>query len=308
MTQPPADSSLFSVVAAAEVALVRRAQELWRQLRGGSLQDSFVSEVLPDLLAETAQTQATVADVAAGFTRRRIVAAGIEAPPRVVPSAFAGAAADGRRLDSLLAQPLIRTFVALDGGAQESEALTAGFDDLDRILSTTVQDTARASVSTVITATRQVQYYIRAVEPGACGRCIILAGRHYRWSSHFLRHPKCRCHQVPEDESQIPSPRQIWDGMTPEERTSAFGVAGAKAITDGADMGRVVNATSRASGMTGVVTTPAGRLKVTTARNPKMRGQSRRSIRLVPESIYQLAGDDRDEAIRLLAAHGYIAA
>ena len=44
----------------------------------------------------------------------------------------------------------------------------------------------------------------------------------------------------------------------------------------------------------------------TDRRAPGERYFRTQSVRLMPESIYQIAGDDRDEAIRLLKAHGFI--
>jgi hypothetical protein len=47
-------------------------------------------------------------------------------------------------------------------------------------------------------------------------------------------------------------------------------------------------------------------VKDTGVKRPGRRVRSARSPRLMPESIYEIAGDDRDEAIRLLKRFGYI--
>lgn len=188
-------------------------------------------------------------------------------------------------------------------GAADDVALETGWEALDRTLTTEVQDAMRGGASTAITATRQVTGYIRWVEPGACSRCIILSGKRYRWSAGFDRHPRCRCSNIPDtvaDSQRIKSPQQIYEGMTQDQRVAAFGAANTKAIEHGADMNRVVNATGSRAGLSTTITTPDGKLKAT------MAAARKGHPRLVPESIYRLAGDDREYAIRLLRLHGYI--
>src|SRR5690348_18342012 len=41
------------------------------------------------------------------------------------------------------------------------------------------------------------------LNPPSCQRCAILAGRWYRWSQGFLRHPRCDC-------VNLPAERQAW--------------------------------------------------------------------------------------------------
>ncbi len=116
--------------------------------------------------------------------------------------------------------------------------------------------------------------------------------------------------------------------MSTQEQDKVFTKAGARAIRDGADVARVVNARRGAAGLTpasGGRLTEAekkaarrglerGRLQRTrvfgrdhflTSEAVTKRGINRK-IRLMPESIYEIAGDNRDEAIRLLKVHGYI--
>ena len=77
--------------------------------------------------------------------------------------------------------------------------------------------------------------------------------------------------------------------------TGVFTRAGAESIRQGADIAQVVNARS---GMY----TAAGRQLTTTA--ARIRGQG--GIRLMPEQILREAGNDRDEAQRLLKRFGYL--
>ncbi|MCU1679212.1 MAG: hypothetical protein JWM93_3970 [Frankiales bacterium] len=141
-------------------------------------------------------------------------------------------------------------------------------------------------------------------------------------------------------------PKAYFDSLTPEQQDHYFTEAGARAIRDGADVGQVVNARRGARGLTtpGRLTSDeqqvlrGGRerghlertdvygrqLYITSegvtvqglagqrlgaregARQPGDRYRSARTPRLMPESVYELAGDDRGEAIRLLQRFGYI--
>lgn len=294
MTSPTSDADLFAAVTALDLDLSRRAEALWSRLDPVDLQGSFVADVLPELAAQTTQVQAAAADIGAGFTSRAVVTAELPPPPLVIAESFAGVAADGGPLRGLLSQPLVSTYTALARGLEMPAALASGFDSMDQILATTVQDASRAASSVVVAATREITFYVRAVEPGACGRCIVLAGRRYKWSQGFLRHPKCRCHMAPEtvvDESAIPSPKETFAAMSPAEQDAAFGQANARAIREGGDIYRVVNATARSSGMT----TPLDQRR----RRPA-------GSKMTPQQIYTLAGDDRDLAVQLLRRYGFI--
>lgn len=99
--------------------------------------------------------------------------------------------------------------------------------------------------------------------------------------------------------TDLPSPAEIFESMGAAEQDRIFGRSGAQAIRDGSDLGQVVNARL---GMTTTVGPLGRQLKATTIGG---RGRRRR-VRLMPEAIYELAGDDRAEAIRLLKLHGFI--
>jgi hypothetical protein len=129
---------------------------------------------------------------------------------------------------------------------------------------------------------------------GACSRCIVLAGRHYRWNAGFQRHPHCDCVGIPAAESAddlTTNPRRAFEALSGAEQDKTFGKAGAQAIRDGSDIAKVVNARR------GMQTAADGRLYTTEAAG--------RRPRLMPEQIYRDASG-RDDATRLLRLHGYI--
>lgn len=197
----------------------------------------------------------------------------------LVPSSLAGVASDGRPLDTLLAQ------------AEDQTSLEA-------MVLTQVADAARVGQGVALTARPRLDGYVRYVNPPSCSRCAVLAGRFYRWSSGFLRHPRCDCVNVPSTSAAAPG--LVSDPMRAfrEGKITDLSGAQAEAIEAGADISRVVNATTRK----GAVYTAGGR---TFTREAATRRGVGRAVRLTPESIFQVA-EDRADAIRLLGVHGYL--
>lgn len=217
------------------------------------------------------------------------------------PRRFGGYAADGRPLDTLLLSPALSAKSFIGGGATAQQALGMGRSVLDTILRTTIADAGRQAAS-VDVAARRGTGYIRMLNPPSCARCIVLAGRFYRWNTGFQRHPRCDCIHVPSmtgsmqgarDEGLIDDPKAYFDSLSPAEQNKAAGAANAQAIRDGADLNRVVNA-------------QRGRNGLTTTEGAGARGfASNTRQRLTPEGIYKQAAGNRAEALRLLEQHGY---
>lgn len=219
----------------------------------------------------------------------------LDAPPaaRVLPEALAGFASDGRTMRGLM-------------DYTRSDAVTDQAFDL--IVSTQLQDVARQASAIEMGARPQVQGYVRQLNVPSCSRCAILAGRFYRWSDGFQRHPKCDCRHVPTTRSEsndlTSSPRDYFDGLSESEQDRIFTKSGAEAIRLGADPAQVVNARR------GMATSQQGRIQRRSGDFVTFEGVARRDIngvRLMPESILERARGDRTEAIRLLQANGYLA-
>ncbi|MGR3870976.1 VG15 protein [Streptomyces graminifolii] len=187
--------------------------------------------------------------------------------PEVRTDAFAGVAADGRALDTLLARPLVATYQALGQGAGIAQALGVGRGLLGTIVRSEVADAGRGAVGVALTGRRTIQGYVRVVQPPACSRCVILAGTEYGWNSGFQRHPRCDCIHLPatliarnqhrgglNGDSFSPTnrmgssargfinPRAYFDSLSAAEQDRVFTAAGARAIREGADMSQIVNA------------------------------------------------------------------
>lgn len=210
-----------------------------------------------------------------------------------------------------------------------------------RLLATSIvtnglQDTARSAVQAGMQARPAVRSYVRMLNPPSCARCAVLAGRVYHTMVAFARHPRCDCLNVPAAESApdwTTSPAAYFRSLTPEQQDAVFGIAGARAIRDGADIAQIVNAASGVTTMqafgrqvqaTTVGTTrralfggyeilPDGTLRrrpdaeLHTAPGDRYRRTT--APRLLPDEIYRLAeefGWDRTEVTDQLRHFGYL--
>lgn len=255
--------------------------------------------------------------------------------------AFMGVAGNGQDLASVVYGGVIAAAKAqyeprlADRTAQQAadQALEDGAAWFDQQVASLIADAARAAQTVAMTQNEAVEGYVRMIEPGACSRCVMLAGQFYRYNKGFLRHPKCRCVHIPASEntsdSLLTSPHRYFDSLSAAEQDRVFTIAGAEAIRLGADISKVVNARR------GMATAqqnprgwiPKGRLVPTdvfgrptyiTTEGTTKRGtfgrinaERRRigkpalPVRLMPESIIELA-QDRADAIHLLRLYGYL--
>lgn len=157
--------------------------------------------------------------------------------------------------------------------------------EFDRLVESIVQDAGRAAESVAVT-TRPNIHHVRMVNPPCCARCAVLAGRVYRWSDGFERHPGCDCSMIP---TTVASPLvQDPDELVRSGQVRGLSKADLRAFQDGADLGAVVNVRRRRAGLL-----EAGHA-------------IRRGGRPTPAGIYRAAAGDRSKAMELLAQHRYI--
>jgi hypothetical protein len=156
------------------------------------------------------------------------------------------------------------------------------------LLTSTMVANAFSTASTVDMLRRpKLTGYVRYLSPPSCSRCAVLAGRFYRYSQGFQRHPRCDC-------SMTPTTKEIGSSLLTDPmaafksgQISGLSKADSEAIQNGADIGLVVNVRRKAAGLTEGSSVIA------------------RAGRLTPSGIQQVASD-RDDAIRLLTKFGYI--
>lgn len=169
--------------------LLNQMRRLWRTLSGDP-QDSW-QRIGPVAVAAMTVAQAEAARGADDYVAAVLAAQGSNADPAgpVAASAFAGHAADGRDLTGLLGYPAFQVGAFVAQGMDLPGALAIGGRHLDRMVLTEVADAARAATGVAIVNDRKARGWVRHVTPPSCSRCVILAGRWYRYSAGFARHP-----------------------------------------------------------------------------------------------------------------------
>lgn len=210
--------------------------------------------------------QAAAIALALGSAEKVLAEQGITAPP--VASVGSAALLTGSAATALLD--------ATDTGSA-----------FDRLIATLVGDAGRTAAAVDIARRPAISGYVRSLNPPSCGRCAVLAGRVYRFSTGFQRHPLCDCLVTPTTEAA--GKDLITDPTDLVERGLIRGLSkGDQAALDlGADLGKVVNIRRQKAGLT------VGSSVI------------QRRGRLTPQGVLNIASD-RDEAIALLRRYGYL--
>ena len=287
--------------------------------------DASWAAIGPRLTLLVASAQVGAARDGAAYVPQALADQGHNIDPvgTVVPEALAGIASDGRPLDSLLYGSVVTARTAEADSL--SQRLAVGGSWLDMAVHTAVADAARQAASVGIAA-RPRTGWIRMVNPPCCQRCAVLAGKLFKWNQGFQRHPRCDCRHIPYAESD---PFDPGINIGPDDVKDLTKVQ-RRAIGDGADMNQVINS-RRGRSANGLYTTEGatrrgwashvrrelakqrGEVAKETATNVGRRGYVKNYVvrrtgpRPTPEAIYRFA-DSREEAIKLLAANGYIVA
>lgn len=252
--------------------LSARALVAARRLRGD----------LPRLVGVVTAFQMLAADNVVTAVPLMLDEQGIDSEPEAetMPRALAGTASNGYPLAAML-------------------ALVHGPDvpayKFDRMVLTQVADTGRQAGVLQAAVTPTVTGYERHVNPGACSRCIILAGKYFRLNRGFERHPSCFCVHVPTnvrvaEELNSDDPVAYFNGLSRAEQDRVFTKGGAELIRNAPAeqmqyaMGRTVN----------------------TRWGFRMPQRIDASNRKMPETLVARANGDRDVLLRLMRAHGYI--
>jgi hypothetical protein len=291
-----------------------RTAAAWAGLDSADLSGSWAASVGPAMVRTLAAAQRLTTAGASQYVSAAVDAQNGDpaADGTINASAFSGTAADGRSLAGLLYTPVLKTKTAIAAGLSVPEALASGAAELSMLVGTEVADAGREAAGAAMTATRSVHGYVRMVSGSACSRCIILAGKHYRWNANFQRHPHCGCTAIPTVEN-LPGhlttdPHAFFDHLSPAQQDARFGKADAQAIRDGADINQVVNARR------GLYRTQVfGKDVQATTEGMTRRGLagqrlagSTKGLRLTVGQIYADAAGDRDLTISLLRRYGYL--
>lgn len=185
----------------------------------------------------------------------------------------------------------------------------------DRFIASQVQDAGRAGSELQAAVTPAATAYVRQLNPPSCSRCVLLAGKVYRKSAGFDRHPLCDCAHVatsaeagddirfdaPAYFRSLPSAKELREQhpdltvamrreaglLSQEDVFTKHGAELIRAAPEGRQqyvMGRVVNTRW---------------MRHATA------GEDARR-RALPGDIVRQAGGDRVTLLRLMRAHRYI--
>ena len=278
---PEAASRQYEVQQGISTTTAGAVAKLWSGM--GDDFDASWARIRPELVDVLGRGQAATAARAVTYTDDVLSELDQAAPPVGVlnPAAFAGSAPDGRPVGTLLDGAPLRAKAAVAAGAEPGEGLAIAGRWLTMVTLTTLADTRRDVYAADLVQRPLITGYTRMLNPPSCSRCIILAGRWYRWNEGFRRHPRCDCQHIPAREQVAgdarTDPYATFLGMAPGEQEKVFGRSEARAIREGADIYKVVNQQVR---------------KLPTSNS-------------VVDQIYRTAGT-RTNAVRMLRARGFI--
>ena len=170
--------------------LAREISGLWARLSPASFSTVW-GRIAPRVKTLMTAAQLEAARGAQDYVSGQLTLQGITPDPvGIVPvRAFAGIASDGRDLDTLLSYPIFEVGAFVREGMPAAKALDIGERHLNRIAVTQVADAARVSTGVAIASDRKTTGWVRMLTPPSCSRCVVLAGRWYRWNAGFARHP-----------------------------------------------------------------------------------------------------------------------
>lgn len=315
-----------------------RALKSWKRMDFANLDGSW-AVIAQDVTTDAMAAQFAAVTTADKFTDKLSKAYGFDArSSRIDPEAFIGVDGSGRALGSLLHGAVTTTKQAIGAGLGP-RAMEAGASYLASMLSTAIADISR-SANQVSGISKGYSTCARVVEPGACSRCVVLAGA--TQFGPFKRHPRCRCtvQPIPGGSDYAKGPEDVFASMSKADQDRVFGEGSAQAIREGSDLISVVDA--RRGARRGISTAGkgvrSGQLRLTTVgyradgsairvyttgEGTTVRGAFGRSnrdfgtvrlngsrysstarTRLMPESIMELTKDSAERRI-LLQDAGY---
>lgn len=147
------------------------------------------------------------------------------------------------------AEALLNTPAFVTSAARfEQMAEQAKMDnEFERLVESIVQDAARAAQEVEIVARPGIAF-VRHLNLPSCGRCAVLAGRVYKWSQSFLRHPGCDCVMIP---TTVANDRLTYDPvqLAREGQIRGLSKADMSNLESGADFNKVVNTKQRRAGL-----------------------------------------------------------
>jgi hypothetical protein len=246
------------------------------------------------------------------------------------PTRLTGYAGNGEDTFSHLWGAVLDGKQAVGNGMNTIAALKVIEHGLETRSRTLLSDTARTAGLMSAKSVSSTAHYVRALTPPSCARCAILAGLP-SGKIAFERHPRCDCTAIWSTSEKALATHYADAGdylrsLSDDDLSHVLGSkANAQAYKDGADLNQLANA-YRKRGDVRTAQLYGQRIKYTTEGTTK-RGLAYTRMkeagyvkahmrygskywradrpRLMPETIYQIAGSDHAEALRLLRNYGW---
>lgn len=297
-------------------AAVLASVAAWQRIDGKALDASW-PKVLARMLAVITGAQRKAAASVPGYLDRILKAQHVasRAALHVNPDAFAGLTGDGRNLAGLLYTPVALSKQRIGQGERIADVIRQESLHVAVLAKTVVQDTQRQALQTSMAAEPVIRGYVRHLDLPSCPRCIILAGRFYRKSSGFLRHPNDDCTMIPavgEKWVEAQDPEKLFAEMRekhPEHLRKSLTEGDLRALDHGANLNQVVNAHRGMTTAAGMQVTTEGTTRRGTAGKRLGAKRGGHVTRLTPAQIFDEAdanGWGEDEILRQLKRFSYI--
>lgn len=313
---------------------VLRVIRAWRQNRSDDFNQAYANAYAP-MLSALDSAQQDVADYMVGTTPDVMQSLGSRnlgsEEFAFDTSRLVGWAGNGQNTFDNLWSSVLLGKQSIADGVSTNMALTIIENSLALRSRTILADTARASSLLSAKSHSFTAHYVRMLTPPSCGRCAILAGMPSGRKA-FERHPHCDCVAAwSTDERSLAkhyaNATDYLNSLSSQDLAKTLGSqANAQAWKDGADLNQLVNAYRRSGSVR-----PAqlyGRTIKYTSEGTTKRGWAYSRMkqagyvkghvkygskywradrpRLMPESIYQVAGSDHAKAMRLLDNYGWL--
>ena len=291
MQTPEAANSHYVLQQKIAVTTTAAVNKLWSQM--GENFDPSWQAIRPEMLQLVTNGRLAAVNTSIEYVPQVTAEIGLAAPAAgaIIADRFIEFAPDGRPLGTLLDSAVIQAKTAVAVGATTQEALQRGGKWLTGTMLTVMSDTSRQVVAADIAHRRKIGGYVRMLNTPSCARCVILAGKWFRWNQGFQRHPRCDCRHIPANEDMAgdlrTDPYAFFNSLSPDAQTKLFGRIEARAIREGGDIYRVMNTKVRGLG---------------SARGAAKYGTP---TRMTVDDIFRVAGN-RTNAIRLMEQEGYI--
>lgn len=299
------------------------AQRKWLQADASDIRGWFDANAL-DLVVPVLQAMEASAGAAQTYVGTQALAQGVGAPTaEIAPIAFTSDLSAATSM--LYSASTLTATSAIAQGVGSQIALAIAARAVTRLVTTMVADAAREATQATMVSSR-FSGYVRMLRLPSCKRCVVQAGKYFRWNTGFERHPKCDCVHIPAQEAHSDDLRVNPLAAIRSGKVTDLNRADTAAILDdGADISQVINAhrglstadvfgqrmqiTNEGVTRRGIAYGAMGQAGYVARQGEMLAAGQRyatwRAPRLTPTEIYRMA-ENKSDALRLLKLYGYL--